>query len=598
MESRSILCAGRSGPITRRIPQVALLMGLAAVSGNVPVLAQEAGLGPPLSLDQFGVLESSSSNNFNTGATNGFFANLGTNGRTCGSCHVEADAWTFTPLHAQLLAHDDPLFAPVDGSDCPPVSANQEPNRENSSMVLKYGVIRIQLAIPTTAGFTLASTTNPKGCAIPPGSPAISGDLFLFRRPLPSTNLLLLSAVMWDGRETLQKITTLAGEESTAPLLFDLADQANSATTTHAQGAPIAGTQAQQDIVNFEMGLSTAQVILVPDFSIALLDVGADGGANYLQNTVAPTFFIGVNNPLSAPFTNTVFTLYSAWEPSSPEYRHLNPVQQAIGRGEAIFNTTTFVIHDVPGLNSVSTDPLYNPADPLAGQDVVAGCGLCHNNPNVGNHSTALAINIGVTMARPTNNDGSVDARAIITDLDEDLIGSALCLDPKSPGRRLSGGGAVLLTLQAMIDRVAHDMEHGLKQHFDDRLVGFRFVSLDEDPYRFAESRGHLPNDAGETLQDRAQWPYPHSNYGSLQITDEALESALAIFQNVRERRVTSLSELDGMPEGIVDNRELASQTHQPIDLFRIDSEGALRDLRWLDEIGRHRQARDGFLAQ
>jgi hypothetical protein len=384
-------------------------MSLAAASFDGSALAQGSGVGPPLSLDQFGVLESSSSNNFNTGATNGFFAKLGTNGRACGTCHVEADAWTFTPPHARRLPKDDPLFDPVDGSDCPSASASQEPNSENSSMLLEYAVIRIQLTIPATANFTLASATNPKGCAIPPGSPVISGNLFLFRRPLPSTNLPLLSAVMWDGRETVQKITTQTGGESTAPLLFDLAHQANSATTDHAQGAPIVGTQAQQDIVTFEMGLSTAQAILVPDIGIALLDVRANGGANFLQNTVTPAFSIGVNDPLNPPFTNAVFSLYSAWEPTSPEYRNLEPVQQAIGRGEAIFNNTTFVVHDVPGINSVPSDPLYNPKDPLAGQDLVAGCGLCHNNPNVGNHSTSLPINIGITMAQPTNNDGSAN---------------------------------------------------------------------------------------------------------------------------------------------------------------------------------------------
>jgi cytochrome c peroxidase len=397
--------------------RAALVTGVVALGASAVAPGQSTGVGFPLTLDQVGVLQSSSTNNFNTGATNGFFANLGTNGRTCGTCHVEADAWTFTPLHAQLQRRDDPLFAPVDGSDCPPVSSEQAPNSANSSMVLKYGVIRIQLAIPAAANFTLASASNPKRCAIPPGSQAISGDLFLFRRPLPTTNLMLLSAVMWDGRESLEKITTLAGRQSTAALLFDLADQANSATTTHAQGAPIAGSQAQQDIVSFETGLSTAQAVLVPDIGIALLDLGANGGAGYLQNTVTPAFSIGVNNPLIPPFTNTIFTLYSAWEPTSPEYRRLDRVQQAIGRGEAIFNNTTFVVHDVPGLNSVPSDPLYNPADPLAGQDVVAGCGLCHNNPNVGNHSTSLAINIGVTMAQPTNNDGSANAELDLANL-------------------------------------------------------------------------------------------------------------------------------------------------------------------------------------
>jgi hypothetical protein len=402
--------------LARRIPKVALLTGLAAVSVNAP--AQASDLGPPLTLNQVGLLESASTNGFHTGATNGFFAPFGTNGRTCGTCHVEADAWAITPRHAQLLAHDDPLFAPVDGSDCPATSSNQRPNRANSSMVLKYAVIRVQLAIPATADFALASATNPKGCAIPPGSSAISGNLFLFRRPLPSTNLLLLSGVMWDGRETLEKITTHASEEDTvAPLLFDLDDQANSATTGHAQGNPIVGTPAQQNIVSFEKALSTAQVVLVPEIGFALLDVGANGGAYYLQNTVTPAFSIGVNDPLNPPFTNTVFTLYSAWEPASAQHRHLSPVQQAIGRGEAIFNNTRFVIHDVPGLNSVPSDPFYNPADALAGQDVVAGCGLCHNSPNVGNHSTSLAINIGVTMAHPANNDGSANGELDLANL-------------------------------------------------------------------------------------------------------------------------------------------------------------------------------------
>jgi len=243
---------------------LALLVGVTALGLSALSLGQSSGVGPPLTLDQFGVLQSSSTNDFNTGSTNGFFANLGTNGRTCGTCHVEGNAWTFTPLHARLLAKNDPLFAPVDGADCPPVSSSQEPNRANSSMVLNYALIRIQLAIPAGANFTLTSATNPKECAIAPGSQAIAGNLFLFRRPLPSTNLMLLSSVMWDGRETLEKITTQAGEQSTS-LLFDLDDQANTATTDHAQGASIAGTQAQQDIVTFETGLSTAQVILVPD---------------------------------------------------------------------------------------------------------------------------------------------------------------------------------------------------------------------------------------------------------------------------------------------------------------------------------------------
>jgi hypothetical protein len=361
-------------------------------------------------IDGSGVLDSLSTNDFSTGSTNGFFANLGTNGRTCGTCHVEGDAWTFTPSHAQSLASNDPLFTPNDGSDCPPTSSSQGPNSALSSEVLNYGLIRIELGIPTTANFTLASATNPKGCAIPPGSAGVGGQLFLFRRPLPSTNLIFDSAIMWDGRETLQKLTTAVGFQSLAPLLFDLADQANGATTGHAQGASIAGTPAQADIVAFETNLYTSQFLLLQPsqglFALLTAD-GANGGPDYLQDTVAPAFFIGVNDPLKPGFTNANFNLFAAWEPTSPQYGSLQPSERAIGRGEAIFNNTSFVIHDVAGLNSVPSDPLYNPSDPLAGQDINGGCAICHNNPNVGNHSTSLPINIGVTMAQPTNNDGS-----------------------------------------------------------------------------------------------------------------------------------------------------------------------------------------------
>lgn len=414
------------------------------MSMNGPVKAQNSGPGNPESLDPAGVVESSSSNSFNTGETNGFFSNLGSNGRTCSTCHVEADGWSFTPRHARRLPTNDPLFAPVDGADCPPVSADQAPDSTNSSMLLKYSVIRVQLAIPATADFSLVNASNPKGCAIPPGSPAISGQLFLFRRPLPATNLLFISAVMWDGRETLQKITTQAGAQDSSALLFDLADQANSATTGHAQGAPIAGTQAQQDVVAFEAALSTAQSVLLPRVGIALLDQrGANGGAYYLQNSLTPDFSIGMNDPLNPPFTNTIFTIYSAWEPTSPAYRHLTPLEQAVGRGEAIFNNKRFVVHDVPGLNSVPSDPLYNPADPLAGHDVVAGCGLCHNTPNVGNHSTSLPINIGVTMAQPTNNDGRPNSELDLANLPVYLLrnaGTGATVQVTDPGRAMISG--------------------------------------------------------------------------------------------------------------------------------------------------------------
>src|SRR2546423_10122799 len=52
-----------------------------------------------------------------------FFQNLGTNGRSCGSCHQPSDGWSVTPEHLQTRFDVDggldPVFRPNDGATCP-----------------------------------------------------------------------------------------------------------------------------------------------------------------------------------------------------------------------------------------------------------------------------------------------------------------------------------------------------------------------------------------------------------------------------------------------------------------------------------------------
>ena len=55
--------------------------------------------------------------------TGPFFQSLGTNGRSCGSCHQPSDGWTVTPAHLQerfdASGGTDPVFRTVDGSNAP-----------------------------------------------------------------------------------------------------------------------------------------------------------------------------------------------------------------------------------------------------------------------------------------------------------------------------------------------------------------------------------------------------------------------------------------------------------------------------------------------
>src|SRR5690348_10330496 len=50
--------------------------------------------------------------------TNPFFQSLGSNGRSCSSCHQAQDAWTITPEHLKLrferTGGTDPVFRTVD----------------------------------------------------------------------------------------------------------------------------------------------------------------------------------------------------------------------------------------------------------------------------------------------------------------------------------------------------------------------------------------------------------------------------------------------------------------------------------------------------
>ncbi|MBS2027668.1 MAG: hypothetical protein JST54_07190 [Deltaproteobacteria bacterium] len=360
------------------------------------------------SRDRLGTIQSFSPAAFDAGSTNAFFTSFGTNGRSCGTCHSQSDAWTLSTTRARATAYAnpaDPLFAPVDGADCPPTDPQQPADATRSTMVTGYGLIRIELPIPPTADFSLVSATNPEGCAVAPGDPSIDGALFLFRRPLPSANLPFLSAVMWDGRETHQKIATGPNLTNLQPLLADLSSQDIDATLGHAQATSPLTDPALSDARDFEINLFTAQASL----GMLELDRGsAHGGPRYLSDVLAPAFAIGQNDPFAPGFTSRIFDLYQAWEPvngCSPS--GLTREQAAIGRGEAIFNNRTFTIANVGGINSAASDPLANPLDPAFDQPVVGTCGTCHNAHDVGDHTTALPINIGVTAADPTDNNGS-----------------------------------------------------------------------------------------------------------------------------------------------------------------------------------------------
>jgi hypothetical protein len=299
---------------------------------------------------------------------NPFFQNLGTNGRTCGSCHVSSDAWTVTPpdIQARFNSSDglDPIFRPVDGSNCPSDDVSTFQARQSAySLLLNKGLIRISLTVPSTAQFAITGIQDPYSC---PQSTAT--EPAFYRRPLPATNLDFLSAVMWDGRETIKNTS------GAIDLTASLTQQAIDATVGHAHATtPLTSQQLAQiaQIVPFETALYTAQ--MEDENAGSLTAFGALGGPHNLSTQ---PFFIGINDSLGGAFNPNVFTLYNNWANLNSQ-----PNRRAVVRGQALFNTLQFEITGVGGL-----------------PDIKAGtCTTCHDSPNVGNHSFPVPLNIGTT---------------------------------------------------------------------------------------------------------------------------------------------------------------------------------------------------------
>jgi cytochrome c peroxidase len=347
-------------------------------------------------------------------STNPFFLDMGTNGRTCVTCHQPSDAFSITPPHLQqrFSATDgaDPVFRPVDGATCPTADVSTVENRRDAyKLLLSRGLIRIFLAVPVNANYEVMNVSNPYGCNA-------TDVISMYRRPLPTTNVSFLSAVMFDGREStpVTGTTKIAYNNYPASLMSDLAHQSVDATVTHAQGDGTRPTSAeQQQIVNFEMQLFTAQLF---DSRAGLLNRdGASGGPALL--TTQP-FFISINSSVHAlvpaleqpgglvtpgdgQFTPNIFNLYGAWPQQNGAYNDdFAEARQSVPRGEELFNSLQIPISGVAGIN-----------DDVAAGGLLAGgiptlqgtCGTCHDTPNVGNHSFPTPLNIGTGDPSPSS---------------------------------------------------------------------------------------------------------------------------------------------------------------------------------------------------
>jgi len=352
--------------------------------------------------------------------SNPFFQSLGTNGRSCATCHQPGDGMSISAASVQQRFDQteglDPIFRTVDGSNCNQgIDVSTVAGRSAAYSLLRTrGLIRIAIAVPASADYQVIDVSNPYGCDD-------RQTISMYRRPLPATNLRFLSTVMFDGRESSPATGTTKILFSNYPtsLLNDLAHQSVDATTGHAQGDGTRPTaDEQQQIVNFETALFTAQAI---DGNAGRLHVdGAHGGPLPL---IGQPFFISINSsvhfllpqfelpgglvtPGDGQFSPAIFNLFDAWAAFADD-----TPEAAVARGQAIFNSRPI---DITGVAGINDDVVAGGLVPGGLPSLQGTCGTCHDTPNVGNHSFPTPLDIGTGAPNPSNpsvNLGGLDLR-------------------------------------------------------------------------------------------------------------------------------------------------------------------------------------------
>jgi cytochrome c peroxidase len=376
----------------------------AILEGSIPVTLPQT----TTNLDGNGITTTYFPSGSVTTSSNPFFQSLGTNGRSCFTCHQPQNNWSITPVSILatylLTAGKDPLFSPVDGADCPTTgAASPKAGLQFISArteLFTRGDIRISIpepANPQWASVTVSS--DPTGCERNPTYGLPAGMLSFYRRPLPATNVIYTTPgllgggpnIMWDTREP------------------SLTSQFIDATLVHAQASSAPTATVAGEGVSFESGSFTAQTSDFIGSDLTGADSsGATGGPlnlyKYSNSIIYPGSPFAVFNggvcavpmlpcpgslspstSITGDFNGT--GLFAAFANSRTANPLVNARRESIARGEVIFNTRTFNITGVTGLNDV----------PGFGSPVVVGtCSRCHNNYNVGNDGFDDPKHIGI----------------------------------------------------------------------------------------------------------------------------------------------------------------------------------------------------------
>ena len=327
-----------------------------------------------------------------------FFTPLGPNGRACVTCHQPSDGMSLSAATAQArwqaTEGKDPLFAAIDGSNCPSLPQS---DKNSHSLLLQHGLFRIArpwppLEIdgkPVVAQFSIEVIRDPTGCnsdkvyGLPSPHPMIS----VFRRPRPVANLKYVTAVGYDfePKNGLPlPIDAKTGRRMSGNILSDsragtLEGQASDAISSHLDVHGNSSAAEIKTILEFETQIFAAQSA---DFVGGLLNEGGALGGPVTLAAAKPGVLKSSQHPQWEEFDGWSKP-GAANESTSLQQRTF---RESVARGAALFRDRTFLVSDTAGINSMNF-----------GNPTRDGCNFCHNMTRIGMDLAPGQVDLGTT---------------------------------------------------------------------------------------------------------------------------------------------------------------------------------------------------------
>lgn len=325
-----------------------------------------------------------------------FFTALGSNGRACVTCHQPADGMSISLDTIRARWTDthgtDPLFAAVDGSNCPSLPQDE---KASHSLLLDRGLFRVFRPWPPKAidgstlepQFDIEVIRDPTGCntdkryGLRSATPMIS----VYRRPRPPTNLRYVMSMgfAFEPKNGLPlPIDPQTGRQTTFNIMADgrnrtLNNQATEAILTHLQATTAPTKGVVQQIIDFESQLYTAQSH--DAFGTSLTDGGATGGPESLRTMPRAGELQYAGSP--------VWSEFLPWKKSVPVANEAQQkFRESVARGAEVFAQRTFLIWDAAGITSMQF-----------GNPVRNSCAFCHNMQHIGMDIAPGQVDLGTT---------------------------------------------------------------------------------------------------------------------------------------------------------------------------------------------------------